>query len=64
MAAALQGSIQLRLQHLFDEAADAIAHSPFQRIEPVLTPEWLRSRDCGSLVHGAISWRLAGRLLG
>jgi hypothetical protein len=64
VAVALQGGVQFGFQHLLDEPANALAHRPFQRIEPILIPEWLRCARCGSLVHGVISWRLAGRPLG
>jgi hypothetical protein len=64
VAAALQGGVQFGLQHLLDEAADALANRPFQRVEPILIREWPRRARCGSLVHGVISWRLAGRPLG
>src|SRR5206468_10397451 len=64
IAATLQGGVQFRLQHLLDEATNSLANRPFQRIEPILTPEWLRLGGCDSLFHGVISWRLAGRSLG
>jgi hypothetical protein len=34
------------------------------RLITILTPEWPRLGGCGSLFHGVISWRLAGRPLG
>src|SRR6266436_2522910 len=64
IAATLQGGVQFPLQHRLDEAANSLANRPFQRIEPILTPEWLRLGGCDSLFHGVISWRLAGRPLG
>src|SRR5713101_9983303 len=64
IAATLQGGVQFPLQHRLDEAANSLANRLFQRIEPILTPEWLRLGGCGSLFHGVISWRLAGRPLG
>jgi hypothetical protein len=64
IAATLQARFQFGLRHFLDEASNALANGPFQRVEPILTTEWLRLRPCGSLVHGVISWRLAGRLLG
>ena len=56
--------MQFGLEHLLDEASNATANRRLQRVEPILTQEWLRLGCCGSLFHGVISWRLAGRLWG
>ena len=64
IAAPLQRPFQLGLEYLLDETSYAAAYRRLQRIEPVLTPEWLWLGRCASLFHGVISWRLAGRLLG
>ena len=64
VASTLQGRIQLGLEHLLDEASNATANRGLQRVEPTLTQKWLPLGRCGSLFHGVISWRLAGRLLG
>jgi hypothetical protein len=64
VAPPLQGRIQLGLEHLLDEASNATANRRLQRVEPILTWEWLPLGHCGTLFHGVISRRLAGRLLG
>lgn len=61
IAAALQDRVQLGLQHLLDKPANARAHRPFQRIEPILILEWLRRARCSNLVHGVILSLSKGR---
>jgi hypothetical protein len=54
--AAVQRRLQFALQHRLDERADPLAHSGFQRIEPVRAQQWHRGIQACILLHGVVSY--------